>query len=346
LALRSDKGLQDLIDNAEKKIADLQAKAAKLGTFDIANAGAIKDSLNQQLEILGAAQEELRNRNIAGIKAEQEANLANLNAALIESSQKAADAFAIQYAKAIADASAKARQLVRDQQLADDRQAFVKSKVESGMTDIDRLREINFELENRPGKKAKEVDKDAPVELEDVTKEIDKSLASAANSMFAIYDLMSGLGKEESGPQKFLKILSGILGIVGSIPGIGSGFGIAGSILGGIGARLNTGGWVGGIGGNNDSVHALLTPKEYVVNRNAAATAPKLLEAINAGYINDKLLTKIADKNPIVIVEQDKVVKAIQSMPQVDYYKQGSILFETRISADRMRQQRKARITI
>ncbi|ROP36290.1 hypothetical protein [Saccharothrix texasensis] len=43
----------------------------------------------------------------------------------------------------------------------------------------------------------------------------------------------------------------------------------------------NDGGWVGGAGPDQDSVPALLTPKEFVVNRRAARKFGPLLEAIN-----------------------------------------------------------------
>ncbi|NUT53679.1 MAG: hypothetical protein HOV94_41280 [Saccharothrix sp.] len=43
----------------------------------------------------------------------------------------------------------------------------------------------------------------------------------------------------------------------------------------------NSGGWVGGTGPDRDSVPALLTPKEFVVNRRAAKRFGPLLEAIN-----------------------------------------------------------------
>jgi hypothetical protein len=49
----------------------------------------------------------------------------------------------------------------------------------------------------------------------------------------------------------------------------------------------NKGGWVGGSGGNYDSVPAMLTPREFVVNRKAAERHGALLERINTAAGGD-----------------------------------------------------------
>jgi hypothetical protein len=62
-------------------------------------------------------------------------------------------------------------------------------------------------------------------------------------------------------------------------PNTGAGLG-AGSVLRG-NVYFNKGGWVGGSGGDYDSVPAMLTPKEFVVTAKAAERNGPLLEKIN-----------------------------------------------------------------
>jgi hypothetical protein len=62
----------------------------------------------------------------------------------------------------------------------------------------------------------------------------------------------------------------------------------------GVGIKFNTGGAVPGYGPDVDSVPAMLTPGEFVIKRRAAQKAPRVLEAINAELLTDRVLAGLA----------------------------------------------------
>jgi hypothetical protein len=181
------------------------------------------------------------------------------------------------------------------------------------------------------------------------SKEAKVNFEDAALSVFSLVDAMTSMGDENSSSgKKFFAIIQGMLGLVSLIPGIGTGVGIASAGIGVLGklTMKNEGGWIPGRGPDRDSVITALTPGEFVTRRRAAERSPLLLEAINVGTIDDSFLKQLKVAPAIVNIDQDKVVRAIESMPQFDFYKSGSALFEVKRIASEKRIQRKQRMTL
>jgi uncharacterized protein YcgL (UPF0745 family) len=93
-------------------------------------------------------------------------------------------------------------------------------------------------------------------------------------------------------------------------------------------------------------VPTLLTPGEFVTKREASKRSALLLDAINGGELDDKLFLQLKNNKQVVNVNQDKVVEAIENIPQVDYYMQGSVIFEHRNKAASKRIELRRRIAI
>jgi hypothetical protein len=145
-------------------------------------------------------------------------------------------------------------------------------------------------------------------------------------------------GEKKDGKGIFKTILATLGGILTMFPGTAP-IGLGVSMLGGF---FNQGGKVGQpVGPNQDTILAGLTLGEYVVKRESTKRSGLLLDAINAGEIDDKFLLKLNQAPVIVNVDQAKVVEAINNMPQVDFYKNGSVLFEVRREAAGRRERRR-----
>lgn len=188
----------------------------------------------------------------------------------------------------------------------------------------------------------------APIEaLPDASEEVAENFANAAISVFNLVDALNGLGKDSSGSQKFFAILQGIISVLGiSIPGFGVASRAIGAGLGTVGRLVNRneGGWIPGDGPDRDSVLLHATPGEFVTRKRSAQHSPLLLDAINAGEIDDKTFKKLLNVAPVTIVNQDQVVAAIERMPQVDLYKSGSALYEVKRQASERSIARKRRL--
>ncbi len=165
----------------------------------------------------------------------------------------------------------------------------------------------------------------------------------ALNATTQIAGLFMAMGSEESGPAKFIKQLIAIAApLLNTLTG-----GVGGTLLSGFASFFNEGGMVGQpVGPNRDTVLAGLTLGEYVVKRDSTKRSALLLDAINAGEIDDKILLKLNQSPVVVNVDQAKVVEAIQNMPQVEFYKNGSILYEHRMNGANKRAERIRRISL
>lgn len=176
------------------------------------------------------------------------------------------------------------------------------------------------------------------------------NMEAAALSAFAMVDSLASLGDTNADKgKKFFAVLQGLLSIASLIPGPQQlGFGIASAGVGTVGRLVtrNKGGYIPGYGPDADSVLMAATPGEFVVRRSSTQMSPLLLDAINAGELDDKIFKKLQAAPPLIVLNQDQVVAAIERMPQVDLYKSGSALYEARKSADGRRTSRKQRLMI
>jgi len=179
--------------------------------------------------------------------------------------------------------------------------------------------------------------------IETTSEKVKLDFQDALGATTQIAALFMTMGSEESGPGKFIKQLIAIAApLLNTITG-----GVGGTVLSSFASFFNEGGMVGQpIGPNRDTVLAGLTLGEYVVKRDSTKRSALLLDAINAGEIDDKILLKLNQSPVVVNVDQAKVVEAIQNMPQVEFYKNGSILYEHRMSGANKRAERIRRISL
>lgn len=162
----------------------------------------------------------------------------------------------------------------------------------------------------------------------------------------AVFQMVDGLASLDKDAPTGKKIFGGLQAILGALSFINPSFGVAAAGVGTVGriAFRNQGGWIDGDGPDRDSVIAMLTPGEHVTKRRSAQMSPLLLDAINAGEINDKDFKRLSNPAPIVYLNQDQVVAAIQNMPQVDLYKSGSALYEVKRKANENSVSRRRRL--
>jgi len=231
---------------------------------------------------------------------------------------------------------------------AEDSLAVKLSGAEAGLFDA-----MNANKEGLPSINPDELlDPEIADEIPKLTAPIEKSAENAEisfNSMltstFQIVSLFESLSKEDSGPSQFLsKLLKGAGVLLSLFPGAQPA-GLIFSSLGSIAGMFNEGGKIPGSGPDRDSVLIGATPGEYMINRMATKRSSLMLDAINAGELDDKLFTKLTN-TPVINLNQAQVVEAIKQMPQTDFYKVGSILFETRMDAYSKRMTRKQRMVL
>lgn len=288
-------------------------------------------------------------------------NLSTVNVAIKSWEDIRANAFiAAEEAAAVAGAKAgeeyeKAFAKAVKEQNEKTRQARLLERFEEGKKEtIDNLVKIDIgasldkTLEGRKGGQRRT--QELLGEAVEPTKEIKFNIEAAALSAFAMVDTLSSLGDTNADRgKKFFAVLQGLLSIVALIPGPQQlGFGIAAAGVGTIGRVINKnkGGYIPGYGPDADSVLMAATPGEFVVRRSSTQMSPLLLDAINSGELDDKIFKKLQAAPPLIILNQEQVVAAIERMPQVDLYKSGSALYEARKSADGRRASRKQRLTI
>lgn len=187
--------------------------------------------------------------------------------------------------------------------------------------------------------------------IEETTERMKLDFEDMLDDAMAIVNVFNSLDKEGSGAKKFVASLAGIATILGgalqgsskeSDKKTGGGLKIFGKLASLVLMFLNEGGKVPGGGPNRDSVPALLTPGEFVVKRESSKRSALLLDAINAGELDDKILMKLS-ANPVIRVDQEEVVRAINSIPQVDYFMQASTIYEYRRNASDRRVEIKRR---
>lgn len=162
----------------------------------------------------------------------------------------------------------------------------------------------------------------------------------------AVFQMVDGLASLDKDAPIGKKIFGGLQTILAALSFINPAFGVAAAGVGTVGriAFRNEGGWIPGDGPDRDSVLLAATPGEFVTRRRSAQASPLLLDAINAGEINDKDFKKLMNPAPIVYLNQDQVVAAIERMPQVDLYKSGSALYEVKRQSNERSIARKRRL--
>ena len=182
------------------------------------------------------------------------------------------------------------------------------------------------------GKKAGDKIPGISNDLKETTEKVKVDFQAAAAAAINIVDAFTNLSTDAPVGKK---IFAGVQAILGALSFINPAFGVAAAGVGAIGrfANKNEGGWIPGGGPDRDSVPAMLTPGEFVTRRRSAQASPLLLDAINAGEISDKDFLKIINPQPMVVLNQDQVVAAIERIPQVDLYKSGSALYEVKTRA-------------
>ncbi len=177
------------------------------------------------------------------------------------------------------------------------------------------------------------------------TEKVKVDMQQAALAAFNMVDALSSIGDQSTTNGQ--KIFAGLQAILGALSFINPAFGVAAVGVGVLGrvVNKNTGGWIPGDGPDRDSVLAALTPGEFVTRRASAQRSPLLLDAINAGEIDDSFLKQLYAA-PVVTVNQDQVVAAIERIPQTELYKSGSALYEARKTAGEQKANRKRRLYI
>ncbi len=175
----------------------------------------------------------------------------------------------------------------------------------------------------------------AIIPADELAKSGDDAADAFNRAALAVIQMVDGLASLDKNAPTGKKIFAGLQTILGALSFINPAFGVAAAGVGAVGriAFRNQGGWIDGDGPDRDSVIAMLTPGEHVTRRKSAQMSPLLLDAINAGEINDKDFKRLSNPAPIVYLNQDQVVSAIQNMPQVDLYKSGSALYEVKTKA-------------
>jgi hypothetical protein len=177
------------------------------------------------------------------------------------------------------------------------------------------------------------------------SKFIKDNFDSMLTTTLQITSLFESLTSKESTTTQFFSQIFKAMGVVlSAIPGAQA-FGLASSAIGSAFGAFNEGGKIPGFGPDRDSILIAATPGEFITKRSAANRSPLLLDAINAGEIDDRFLKQL-NVAPVITVNQDQVVKAIEAMPQIDFYKNGSILYEVKRNALTKNISRKQRISL
>ncbi len=180
------------------------------------------------------------------------------------------------------------------------------------------------------------------------TEKVKTDFESIAASALVAADALLSLGdNNDPKGKKFFSIVQLLIGLAGTVLGGPAGFAIAGQAVGVFGKLFsrNQGGIIPGSGPDRDSVLLHATPGEFVTKRSSTQRSPLLLDAINSGELDDKIFKRLTAQQPVVYLNQDQVVEAIQNMPQVELYKSGSALYEARKIAGERRTSIKQRLS-
>ncbi len=221
-----------------------------------------------------------------------------------------------------------------------------KKKADQEVTDA---LNVITEIDKSKDKNAKDLAsyiESAVVSADELAESGDDAADAFNRAAIAVFQMVDGLASLDKNAPVGKKIFGGLQAILGALSFINPAFGAAAAGVGTIGriAFRNQGGWIDGDGPDRDSVIAMLTPGEHVTRRTSAQMSPLLLDAINAGEINDKDFKRLSNPAPIVYLNQDQVVAAIQNMPQVDLYKSGSALYEVKRKANENSVSRRRRL--
>lgn len=185
-----------------------------------------------------------------------------------------------------------------------------------------------------------------PAELSKESEKVKIDFEAAALSVFSMVDALASLGDSNSSKgKKFFAVVQGLLGIASiAFPAV-KGIGIAAAGVGTLGRLVakNEGGWIPGLGPDRDSILLHATPGEFVTRRSSAQRSPLLLDAINAGELDDKIFSQLINA-PVINLNQEQVVAAIERIPQPDLYKSGSALYEFRKMSGERNVNRKRRL--